>query len=75
MRNRVIKSGNDVPIAKMAGRMTPYDTDIVAGINVTKNKTNIVGQNPRVKLTPIRKAPKLPFFINFSGIDPKTKDL
>ena len=63
-------SGIDVPMANILGRIAPYGVDNTIGINVMKNKTNIVGQKPKEKLTPNKNAPNLPFFTNLFGTLP-----
>src|SRR5690625_1477329 len=62
-----IKRGRDVPIPKTAGRTAPYEVTTTTGINVIINKTNIVGQKARVKLTPIKKLPKYVSLNTFTG--------
>src|SRR5699024_2709623 len=62
-----IKSGRDVPIPNTDGRTTPYEVINTIGINVNRNKTNIVGQNANVKLTPIKKLPKYLSLKTFVG--------
>ena len=48
-------SGRAVPIAKIDGRINPYELDNTTGIRVTKNRINMVGQKAREKLKPKHK--------------------
>lgn len=55
-----ISTGIDVPIANTEGKTAPIDELRTIGINIKKNKENIVGQKAAEKLTPIKKEPVLP---------------
>lgn len=50
----------DVPIAKIVGNVIPKGLVRDKGIRLIRNKTNIVGQKPKEKLTPSKNAPIFP---------------
>jgi len=54
----------DVPNAKIDGKEIPKGLMRDKGIRLIKNKTNIVGQNPKEKLTPSKNAPIFSFARN-----------
>lgn len=54
------KKGMAVPMAKTGGRTNPYEEEMTMGMTIPKNNQNIVGQNPREKEAPNKKAPHLP---------------
>lgn len=65
----------DVPNAKIVGKVIPKGLVRDKGIRLIKNKTNIVGQNPKEKLTPSRNAPSFPLLEILSIKFPKEINL
>ncbi len=59
-----------VPRAKAGGRIKPYGPASTTGIKVTKNRTNIVGQNASEKLSPnIKEANELSCLYSFESFN------
>lgn len=54
--------GVDVATPNIAGSTNPYEVDATVGINQTKKRTNMVGQNAIAKLAPKRNELIFPSF-------------